>query len=148
MTNVMTSQAPARLSMQRIWQAGGVAIVGSVIANLIVYWIGRMLAQPPADFQPLASPVPTVLFTALFLAIATGVYAWINAKADDPVRMWTIVASAALILSLIPNVLLLINPAIMPVGTPNVPAVLVLMVMHVVAYGIAMWAFVKWAHQQ
>lgn len=148
MTNVMTNQAPARLSMQRIWQAGGVAIVGSVIANLIVYWIGRMLAQPPADFQPLASPVPTVLFTALFLAIATGVYAWINAKADDPVRMWTIVASAALILSLIPNVLLLINPAIMPVGTPNVPAVLVLMVMHVVAYGIAMWAFVKWAHQQ
>ena len=29
-----------------------------------------------------------------------------------------------------------------------VPAVLVLMVMHVVAYGIAMWVFTKWAHQQ
>uniref|UniRef100_A0A7C1FH07 Uncharacterized protein n=1 Tax=Caldilinea aerophila TaxID=133453 RepID=A0A7C1FH07_9CHLR len=148
MTSVMTSQPSARLSTQRVLQAGGVAIVGSVIANLIVYWIGRMLAQPPVDFQPLASPVPTIVFTVLFLAIATGVYAWINAKASDPVRMWTIVASVALILSLIPNVLLLINPALIPIGTPNVPAVLVLMVMHVVAYGIAMWVFTKWAHQQ
>lgn len=148
MTDVMTSQPSARLSTQRVLQAGGIAIVGSVIANLIVYWIGRRLTQPPADFQPLASPVPTMIYTVLFLIIATGVYAWINAKASDPVRMWTIVASVALILSLIPDVLLLINPGILPIGTPNVSAVLVLMVMHVVAYGITMWAFTKWAHQQ
>lgn len=148
MTDVMTSQPSARLSTQRVLQAGGIAIVGSVIANLIVYWIGRRLTQPPANFQPLASPVPTMIYTVLFLIIATGVYAWINAKASDPVRMWTIVAIVALILSLIPDVLLLINPGILPIGTPNVPTVLVLMVMHVVAYGITMWAFTKWAHQQ
>lgn len=148
MANVMTSQPSAKLSTSRLMQAGGVAIVGSVIANLIVYWIGKMLAQPPADFQPLASPAPTILFTALFLAIATGVYALINAKAADPVRVWTIVASVALVLSLIPNLMLLVNPSALPVGTPTAASVFVLIVMHFVAYGVAMWAFVKWAHQQ
>ena len=137
-----------KLPVKRVLMAGGIAIVGSVIANLIVFWLGGMLAQPNPDFQPLASPMPTIIFTVGFLGIATGVYAVINAVASNPVRVWTIVAWVALIVGLIPDFMLLINPSGMPMGTPTVGAVIVLIVMHFVAFAITMWAFTKWAHQR
>lgn len=135
-----------KLPFSRVLLAGGVAIVGSIVANLIVYWIGGMIAQPNPDFQPLASPIPTIIFTTMFLIVATAVYAVINAFTRDPVRVWTIVAWIALIVSLIPDLLLLINPSAMPMGIPTLGAVLVLIVMHIVAFAITMWAFTKWAH--
>lgn len=137
-----------KLPFSRVLMAGGVAIVGSVIANLIVYWIGGMIVQPNPDFQPLASPMGTIIFTIFFLVIATVVYAVINAFTRNPVRVWGIVAWVALILSLIPDFMLLINPSAMPMGTPTLGAVLVLIVMHFVAFAITMWAFTKWAHQR
>lgn len=141
-------QNTGKLPFARIMLAGGVAILGSVIANLIVYWLGRMVAQPNPDFLPLASPIPTIMFTTLSLVIATAVYAVINAFSRNPVRVWTIVAWIALIVSLIPDILMIVNPASFPMGTPTVPAALVLIVMHFVAFAITMWAFTKWAHQR
>ena len=111
--------ASAKLPFSRVRLAGLIAIVGSVIANLIVYWLGGMIAQPPADFMPLASPGPTIIFTTGFLVIATAIYAVINAFARNPVRVWTIVAWVALLVGLIPDLLLLINPAAMGMGTPS-----------------------------
>jgi hypothetical protein len=140
--------ASAKLPFSRVMLAGLIAIVGSVIANLIVYWLGGMIAQPPADFMPLASPGPTIIFTTGFLVIATAIYAVINAFARNPVRVWTIVAWVALLVGLIPDLLLLINPAAMGMGTPSLGVVLVLIVMHFVAFAITMWAFTKWAHQR
>jgi len=139
---------PQKLPFSRVLLAGGVAIVGSIVANLIVYWIGGMIAQPNPDFQPLASPFPTIIFTALFLVAATAVYAVINAFTRNPVRVWTIVAWIALIVGLIPDILMIVNPASFPMGTPTVPAAIVLIVMHFVAFAITMWAFTKWAHQR
>lgn len=146
--STIVSGASGKLPFSRVVMAGGVAIVGSLIANLLVYWIGGALAQPNPDFQPLASPMPVIIFTVLFLVIATAVYAVINAAASNPVRVWTIVAWVALIVSLIPDFMLLINPAGMPMGTPTVPAVIVLIIMHFVAFAITMWAFTRWAHQR
>ncbi len=140
--------ASGKLPFSRVMMAGGVAIAGSVIANLLIYWVGGALVQPNPDFQPLASPMPVIIFTVLFLVIATAVYAVINIAASNPVRVWTIVAWIALIVSLIPDFMLLINPAGMPMGTPTVPAVIVLIIMHFVAFAITMWAFTKWAHQR
>lgn len=137
-----------RLPFSRVLLAGLVAIVGSVIANLAVYWIGRTVAQPNADFQPLASPIPTILFTTLFLMAATAVYAVINAFTRNPVRVWRIVAWIVLVVGLIPDILMIVDPASFPMGTPTVPAALVLIVMHFVAFAITMWAFTKWAHQR
>ena len=147
----MTSGAgatPGKLPLSRVLLAGVVAIVGSVIANLIVFWLGGMIVQPPADFMPLASPGPTIIFTTGFLVIATAVYAVINAFTRNPVRVWTIVAWVALLVGLIPDLMLLINPAAMGMGTPSLGVVLVLIVMHFVAFAITMWAFTKWAHQR
>lgn len=140
--------APGKLPFSRVMLAGGVAIVGSVIANLIVYWVGGMIAQPNPDFTPLASPMPTIIFTTLFLVVATAVYAVINAFTRNPVRVWTIVAWIALLVGLIPDIMLIVNPAPSPMGTPTLGAVLVLIVMHFVAFAITMWAFTKWAHQR
>jgi hypothetical protein len=55
------------------------------------------------------------------------------------VRTFTIVAVIALLLSLVPDVMMLINPAsaLFPGGT--VGSVVVLMIQHVVAAVIAVW---------
>lgn len=143
-----TSAASGKLPLSRVLMAGGVAIIGSVIANLVVYWLGGMLAQPNPDFQPLASPIPTVIFTTGFLVMATIVYAIINAFASNPVRIWTIVAWIALLVGLIPDIMMIVDPASFPMGTPTVSSAIVLIVMHFVAFAITMWAFTKWAHQR
>jgi hypothetical protein len=59
-----TTAAPSqKLPISRIAMAGGIAIVASVIVNVVIWWLGTMLVNPPADFTPLASPLPTVIFT-------------------------------------------------------------------------------------
>lgn len=148
MSTTTAMQSTEKLPFARVMLAGVIAIVGSVIANLIVYWLGRMVAQPNPNFQPLASPIPTIMFTTLFLVVATAVYAVINAFSRNPVRVWTIVAWIALIVGLVPDLLMIVSPASFPMGTPTVPAALVLIVMHFVAFAITMWAFTKWAHQR
>lgn len=139
---------PEKLPLSRVLLAGLVAIVGSVVANLLIYWLGVMLVQPNPDFQPLATPIPTILFTTVFLVLATAVYAAINAFTRNPVRVWTIVAWIALIVGLIPDILMIVDPASFPMGTPTVASALLLIVMHLVAFAITMWAFTKWAHQR
>ncbi len=143
-----TAIVPGKLPLSRVLMAGGIAIVGSVIANLIVFWLGGMLAQPNPDFQPLASPMPTIIFTTAFLVMATIVYMIINAVASNPVRVWTIVAWIALLIGLIPDIMMIVDPASFPMGTPTVSSAIVLMVMHFVAFAITMWAFTNWAHQR
>jgi len=145
MTNASTAVQPSKLPFSRVLAAGGIAIVGSVIANLVVYFIGRMLVNPPADFQPLASPMPTIIFTTLFLVVATAVFAMINAWSSNRARVFTIVAVIALVLGFIPDIMLLVSPESSPMGTPTVGAVLVLIVMHFVAFAITMWSFLTWA---
>ncbi len=145
MTSTSTNVQTSKLPFSRVLAAGGIAIVGSVIANLVVYFVGRMLVQPPADFQPLASPMPTILFTTFFLVIATAVFAVINAWSSNRARVFTIVAVIALVLGLIPDIMLLVSPESSPMGTPTVSAVLVLIVMHFVAFAITMWSFLTWA---
>lgn len=144
----ISTAAPAQLPLSRVLLAGLVAIVGSVVANLLIYWLGVMLVQPNPDFQPLATPIPTILFTTVFLVLATAVYAAINAFTRNPVRVWTIVAWIALIVGLIPDILMIVDPASFPMGTPTVASALLLIVMHLAAFAITMWAFTKWAHQR
>jgi hypothetical protein len=73
------------------------------------------------------------------------VYAIINAVSKNPARVFTIVATVALVLGFFPDVMLLVAPQNMPMGTPTVPAVLVLVVMHFAAFAITLWAFLRWA---
>lgn len=144
-TSTTTPPASGKLPFSRVLAAGGIAIVGSVIANLVVYYLGRMIVNPPADFQPLASPMPTIIFTTLFLVVATAVFAMINAWSSNRARVFTIVAVIALVLGFIPDIMLIVSPESSPMGTPTLGAVLVLIVMHFVAFAITMWSFLTWA---
>ena len=143
-----TAAPSQKLPISRIAMAGGIAIVASVVVNVLIWWLGSMLVNPPADFLPMASPMPAIMFTTIFLVAATVVYAIINAVSKNPARVFTIVAVVALVLGLIPDIMLLVAPENMPMGTPTVPAVLVLIVMHFAAFAITMWAFLRWAPQR
>jgi hypothetical protein len=139
-----------KISFSRALMAGGIAIVGSVIANLIVRWIGMLLLPGNPDFVPLATWQPTAVMTTLFLVVATIVFLIVNAFTANPPRVYNIVALIALIVSLIPNVMMLINPAGVALpdsGPPTAGDAIILMVQHVVAYAITVWAFTKWAQQ-
>ena len=94
----------------------GLAIVASIVANLIVMVITRALFPIPAEFLPLSAP-PIIFFTTVFIAIAGVVFLIVGRLSRNPVRAYTIVAVIALILSLVPDFGLLANPAGMPGAT-------------------------------
>jgi hypothetical protein len=136
-----------KVSFTRGLMAGGIAIVLTIVVNLIVRWIGMLILPIDPTFLPLATWQPTVIFTTMFLVLATIVFLIINAFTSNPPRVFNIVALVALIVSLIPDFMLLINPSAMAMGTPTLGAVIILIVMHIVGYAIAVWAFTKWAQQ-
>jgi hypothetical protein len=145
-SNMSDNVAPSqKLPLSRVALAGLIAIGASVFVNLVIWWLGSMLVNPPADFVPLASPGPTIIFTVTFLVGATIVYAIINALSKNPARMFTIVATIVLVLGFVPDVMMLIAPESMPMGTPTLGAVLVLITMHFAAFAITLWAFTRWA---
>ena len=139
------TKSARKLSFSRVLLAGGIAIGGSIIANLIIRWLGLLVLPVDPSFMPLATWQPAVIFTVMFLVLATIVFLIINAFAANPARVFTIVATVALVLSLIPDVMLLINPAAMPMGTPTLGAVTILIIQHIVSYLITLWAFTRWA---
>ena len=66
----LSKPTDGKLPTKQVWMAGGISILGSVIANLAVYWVGRMVVNPDPGFQPLAGPGPTIFFTVAFLLVA------------------------------------------------------------------------------
>lgn len=114
--------------------AGVAAILLSIAANLIVRAVGKAIVDMPADFNPLATWQPIVIFSTLFILIATLVWGFITRRSVTPERTFTIVAVVGLLVSLIPNVFMLLSPesfAIM--GTATSGAALTLVVMHIVS---------------
>ena len=144
----MTASSSQKLPLSRIALAGLLAIVASIVANVLIWWLSGLVFAIPADFMPLMGPGPTIMFTTIFLVGATIVYAIINALSKNPARMFLIVATVVLVLGLIPDVMMLISPESMPMGTPTLPAVLTLMAMHFAAFAITLWVFVRWAPQR
>jgi hypothetical protein len=143
-TNIAT---PSRIPLSRVLLAGVIASAASIVANLILRWLGMALIDVPADFMPLATTLPVIQFTVIYLIIAVIVFALINRFTRDPVRIFRIVAIVALIISLIPDIMLLVNPGAMPMGTVTFSAVVILILMHLVSFAIVWWAFTIWAPQ-
>jgi len=116
-----------------IWIVGPLAVVVAIAATLLVRFLGLLLIDVPTSFPPLAGPGPTIFFTVVSGAVASGVYARIrrvSARADTTFR-W--VALAVLLLSFAPDLWLLSEGAAeaFPGATPG--AVGILMAMHVAA---------------
>jgi hypothetical protein len=142
---VATPAAPARLTTRRILLAGVIAIVASIIANLVVFFVGTMIWPPLPDFQPLATVFPTIIFTTVFLVGATIVFWLINRFTKNPIRVFTIVAWIVFLVGLIPDLMMMANPSSSSMGTPTTGSMITLILMHVVAFAITLWTFTRWA---
>jgi len=103
---------------------GLLALVGALLVNVVVVGGVRTLGLV-RPFQPVAV-VPVALFTAAGVVGATVVYAAISRLTADYDWTFTVVAGVALLLSFVPDVLILRSD---PEAT--LPAVLVLAVLHV-----------------
>jgi uncharacterized membrane protein len=120
------------VALSRILPAGVLAIVLAVVANLIVQFIGVRVVDVSPQFPALASPVPIILFTAIGVALAVVVFAVIARRSARPYALFQRVALVCLVLSLVPNVLILVNQGSTPGASTG--AIVILMIMHVVAY--------------
>jgi len=132
-----TASAPARserterIAIHRRWWAGPLAIIASVVANLIVRFIALAVFDIPGRFSPLANPGPVIALTTLGVAGAVIVFAIVSRFARHPARLFRVIALVVLLLSFLPDLRLL------KVQGATVPAVGTLMFMHIVAAAIS-----------
>ncbi len=123
--------APGKL----LW-VGPLAVVASVAANLVVRFIAVALLNPPAEFLPLSVAQP-VTFTVVGVTLAVIAFAIVARFAPDPIRTYQIVAAVALVVSFVPDILLLVNANSAPFPGVNVGTIGALLLMHVMAWAIS-----------
>ena len=128
------SSAPAteRVAYSRLLWVGPLAIVAAVVANLIVRTVAVAALRPDPRFMPLSLVMP-IVFTTIGVLGATIVYAVVGRFSRRPVTLFRRIALVTLVVSLIPDFLLLGG------GMPgaSIATVAPLIVMHVVAWAIA-----------
>jgi uncharacterized protein DUF6069 len=129
----------ARFNSPPLWRAALVAVLASVAINLVARLIALAVLQIPADNHQLNSvgPVATLTTVGAFGAIA--VFALVRRLARRPAFVFMLIAGAALLLSFIPDVLLLVHHQN---GTTPV-SVAVLMFLHVLAAITIVWTLVR-----
>ena len=131
----MQATRQARIPTGRILRAGALAAVVAAIANTVVRVLAVTLQPVDPGFTALEW-IPPVLFTLVGAIGATGVFWIISHQSQHPARVFTIVATIVLLLSLIPDLLLLQHGGPLEMPGANAWAVGALMVMHVVAFAI------------
>ncbi len=119
-----------------------IALIGSVVANLIVLFVlGRMVINPAMPLHAL-SVGPVVMLTTGGVIGATIVYALMRQFLMRPQKPFVWISVFVLLVSFIPDYLI-IGQATGPFAGGSVPTALVLALMHVVAAIIVVWTFVK-----
>ena len=119
-----------------------VAVVGAVSANFAIYLLATSVLDIDPAFQPLASPGSTIFLTVIGVGGAAYVYSWVRRRSGDPRPVFLRFALLALLVSLIPDLGLLLSDQPGATGT----SVAVLMSMHVVAAAIAVGALTRVPH--
>jgi hypothetical protein len=134
MISTVSSSSPSeRVAFSRLLWVGPLTIVAAVVANALLRQIAVAVLQPDPRFPPL-SPAMPIVFTVIGVLGAVVVYALVGRFARNPIQLFRRIALVALVVSLVPDILMLatgFNP-----GT-TVANVAVLMVMHVVAWAIS-----------
>jgi hypothetical protein len=137
--NALPTQPAERIVISRLVWAGPLAIVAAIVANIVIQQIAVAVLQPDPQFMPLTLPVP-IVFTLVGVLGAVIVYALVARFASRPVRLFRRIALVTLLISFIPDILMLItdfNP-----GT-TFANVVVLMLMHVIAWAISVGVLTK-----
>lgn len=137
-----------RVLFSRLAWAGPLAVLGSVAGNGLVWAITQAIIPISPEFMPLATVGPTIFLTAVGALGAVGAFALVGRLAKQPRPVFQTVAAVALLVSLIPDVMLIVAPAGAPFQGITVPQVLALMVMHVVAYGLCVYVLTRFGMQR
>jgi hypothetical protein len=138
-TNPKTAETVQQVRYSRLWWVGLMAIVLATIANVIVRAIALPFITVPPEFMPVSIAMPAIIFTIGGVLAAVIVFAIVGRFSRQPARTFTIIAVVALLLSLVPNVMMLIDPASAPFPGGNLGSITVLMIQHIVAAVIAVW---------
>jgi hypothetical protein len=136
MTTSATTRSAASRPRLRVLAILAVAAVLAVAVNAAIAAIAVSLGAP-ADYGPLTFPAYT-LFTLLGVGVGWAGWALVRRRARDPRRALTVLVPVVTLVSLVPDVLLLVLRFI-PGTTTS--AVIGLMVMHLVVVAIAVPAF-------
>jgi hypothetical protein len=132
-TTVASTQPTERVALNRLLWVGPLAILVATVANVILQQIAVAALQPDPAFMPLTL-MPPIVFTVVGVLGAAIVYALVGCFSRQPVRLFRRIALVTLVVSFIPDILMLItgfNP-----GT-TLANVVVLILMHIVAWAIA-----------
>ena len=129
----------ARVNSPPLWRAAVVAVVASLAINLAVRLIALAVLQIPPDNYQLKSAGPVATLTTFGALGATAVFALIRHFAHRPAFVFTLIAGFVLLVSFVPDFLLLSDRA-----RGNTPvSVAVLMLMHVLAAITIVWTLVR-----
>jgi hypothetical protein len=133
-----TSKLPARerVAWGRFWWVSLLAVGSAIAANLLALFFLDLFVEIPADFPPF-QPAAIATVTAIGVMGASIAFAIVGGVSQQPRRTFTLVAVVALLVTLIPNLLAMVNPAGAPVPGMTAQAAALLMVFHVVAAVVA-----------
>lgn len=140
--NPKRSSLSSEVIPSRIWRVGLVGAVVSVVANLIVLFVLTALLPVPQDFAPLQS-VAIAIFTFIGTALAVVAFALVVRFSNRPIRTYLIIAAAALVLSIIPNLGLMANPSAAPIPGGSALGFGLLIIFHVVAAVVIVFMLIK-----
>ncbi|MFI5907662.1 DUF6069 family protein [Dactylosporangium sp. NPDC051541] len=138
-----TALPAARTTWKATLAAAGVAIAGSLVVNTVIALVAKALGAPD-EFQPLTFPVYGTLSVAGVLLSAV---AWrlVVARSRDAARVLRTLVPVVLVLSLIPDVVLLATKGQPGTTTTGVVA---LMLMHLAVAAVAVPAYRRFMHPQ
>ena len=125
----MNKQIEQQLDRNQWVRLGLTTAVASVLAVLIVQAIALAIWPDIVLFKPLDSYPRSALFTAVPIAVATALFAWLAAHKPQPVQTFMRISAVVLILSFIPDYIL-------PVPHKTMLASTVAAFMHVVAAAV------------
>jgi Family of unknown function (DUF6069) len=127
----MTSKPASKVKLGRLWWAGPLTILASILGVLIVRVIAVAILQPNPTPMSLGWVLPP-LFTFILVTGAVLVFALVGRFAKNPIRTYQIIAFVFLLISLLPD----IGFARSPMPGASWPNAIALMIMHVVAWAI------------
>lgn len=117
-----------------LWKIGIVSAVVSALANVVFGLVTRPFIDTPDSFAPL-TVAAIILWSFIGAFGAIGVYALVRKLSSSPQRIFMIIAVIVLLASFIPD-LVLVNVSEGPWGGASIGAIIVLMLMHVIAFFI------------
>lgn len=121
-------------------KSGAIALVLSVVANLLVRAGASALFDIPPEFPPLQGAGPVVFFSVIGVLAALGVFAGIGGVSSRPVPVFRVVAGIVLVVSFIPDLWLLTESGAASFSGATPAGAGTLMLMHVVSAAAVVWA--------